>query len=375
MLKRSAPIELVRAVRDGRWKPLPPDVLSDFLRGHAGEGRARRSDRACRGPTSKEGRDLRPDASARRVRTRSGRHPYGTTEKFDASVEHFKAAIEIQTAAFGRDHWRVANNLASLGTSLGETGDQRQALEAFREAADTLGRVSPADNGQRLYAEMSLGQALVVHEQCDEGVALMSDVVDVLAKGSQGAQDDSRLATARLTLGACQGRLGLNEAALGTLKLALAAMNDSARGRAEVMLELARVERHMGAPVPAMQRLDEVLVLLAADEPALGTEAQTKLLRAMLTAESGAHAEGAKQARDVLDGIGDTPLAAHRQVEALVDAARVLVEAGELPDARSVAQQAKELLERSKLSSKIAQPVLERLRSVLRSSKAPENAP
>lgn len=333
-----------------------------------------------------EATELAEDQLRKRVATFGPMHPraasghalvatlYGTTEKFDASVEHFKAAIEIQTAAFGRDHWRVANNLASLGTSLGETGDQRQALEAFREAADTLGRVSPADNGQRLYAEMSLGQALVVHEQCDEGVALMSDVVDVLAKGSEGAQDDSRLATARLTLGACQGRLGLNEAAIGTLKLALAAMNDSARGRAEVMLELARVEHRMGASVPAMQRLDEVLVLLAADEPALGTEAQTKLLRAMLAAESGERAEGAKQARDVLDRIGDTPLAAHRQVEALVDAARVLVEAGELPDARSVAHQAKELLERSKLSSKIAQPILERLRSVLQSSKAPENA-
>lgn len=141
------------------------------------------------------------------------------------------------------------------------------------------------------------------------------------------------------------------------------------------MLELARVEHRMGASVPAMQRLDEVLVLLAADEATLGTEAEAKLLRALLTAGSGADAEAAKQARDVLDRIGDAPLAAHRQVEALLDAARVLLEAGEFPDARSVAQQAEELLERAGLSSKIAEPVLERLRSVVSSSKAPDNAP
>ncbi|MBV1860946.1 MAG: tetratricopeptide repeat protein, partial [Nannocystaceae bacterium] len=284
----------------------------------------------------------------------------------------FEAAVQIQTAAFGRDHWRVANNLASLGTSLDQAGEQRRALGVFREAADILERIAPPENGPRLYAEQSLGQALTVHEQCDEGVTLMSRVTETLANGSE---EDPRLPAARWALGICQGQLGRADDARKTLTLALDTIKGPAPDRAGVMLDLARVEHKLGASQQAMERLRDAVALLAdADTGAVAT-VDAQLLWAKIEVDSGAQVDGLKRAGDVLALIGKKPLAAHRQVSALVGVAEVLADAGDLREARGIAEQAGAIVQKSKLAATIATPTMARLRDVMRRSGGPVGAP
>ncbi|HET9299269.1 MAG TPA: tetratricopeptide repeat protein, partial [Candidatus Polarisedimenticolaceae bacterium] len=202
----------------------------------------------------------RPDMEARFLQ-RLG-IVYSQAGDDEAAAEHFRRSLALHHAAGNKIG--EAAVLMQLGDLSATVGDDAAAERSYRQALDMFHAIGQRNGEAR--ALRRLGNVLTKRGDYAQAIALQERALPVLrALGNTQGE-----VLALLALGQAKAGAGERAAASSLFTRALALTRKEGAGiqEAQILGEMARLDRKRGRPKEALRRLDETLNLLEAEQRA-----------------------------------------------------------------------------------------------------------
>lgn len=224
---------------------------------------------------------------------------YRRAGNLEAAQQHILAALDIDKAVLPTDDWRVSRHLNALVVLRAEQRDFTAALDAAREAL-RIDRIAYGEEHARVFDDLAtIGSVALKAEDYAQALPPLSEWIRHASDSSGKTSADA--AGTRIDYAIALAHNGQREAGIEELWRAIAmfeSASDSTAGeRAGVFLKLAALRLDFDAPADALAAIDKADANLAtassAERAVLSEQAATLRARACLQAGRPADARAA----------------------------------------------------------------------------------